>query len=144
MTTRRGGGWTPPLWPRRTTHGDRGRRQTEEKSQPRDRAGFVIAVGRGTHRAHRADEFGNRAAASGDGEEARLEGGGEQFFQDVRSRDPIKARSLSSLSRASRGRVPSRARRLWALFPHTNAEIAPPPPLPRQPGGGGAPLRTAP
>ena len=35
-------------------------------------------------RAHRADEFGNRAAAGGHDQKARLQGCGEQFFQIVR------------------------------------------------------------
>src|SRR5665213_2986847 len=64
-------------------HGDRGRRQATEESHPRDRAGPVAALGRGTGRAHRADDFRDRAAAGRDDEKARLEGRGKQFFQDV-------------------------------------------------------------
>src|SRR3954468_22841606 len=49
--------WQPQA--RRRRHGDRGRGPAEEEGHPRDRAGPVAAVGRGTHAAHRADDFGN-------------------------------------------------------------------------------------
>src|SRR3954469_9657913 len=81
--------WQPP--PERRTErgadGHRGRRQAKEESHPRGRAGPVAAVGRGIIRAHRADEFGDRAPASRHGEEARVKGCGEQLLQVVSRRD---------------------------------------------------------
>src|SRR3954451_21900296 len=82
--------WQPPpeLRIERGPHGHRGRRQAEEESHPRDRAGPIAAIGGGIIRAHRADEFGDRAPASRHGEEARVKGCGEQLLQVVSRRMP--------------------------------------------------------
>ena len=43
-------------------------------------------------RAHRADDFGDRAAAGGDDQKARVKGCGEQLFQDVRAERALTRR----------------------------------------------------
>src|SRR6267154_3211894 len=48
---------------------------------PRDRAGPVAAVGRGTDRAHRADDVGNRAAAGGHDQEVASRDAANNFFK---------------------------------------------------------------
>src|SRR5690242_13084531 len=83
LISQRSRGWQPvmPCQSRERTHGDRGRRPAAKESHSRDRAGPLATVGRGTHGAHCASEFGNRAAAGGCRQKARLEGSREQFFQ---------------------------------------------------------------
>src|SRR3977135_3184220 len=97
-------------------HGDRGRRQAEEESHPRDRAGPVAAVGRGTCRAHRADDIRDRAAAGGHDQEARLKGRGEQFFQNIASS------SRPSEARAGTQTTDVRVARNWGNSGYSNMQ----------------------
>src|SRR4051812_29801138 len=63
-------------WPLTTT-------TSPKEDHPRDRAGPLSALGRGTDRAHRAAQCRDRSAERGDGEEALVKGCRRKFFQDV-------------------------------------------------------------
>src|ERR1700733_4914043 len=96
-----------------TAHGHRGRRQAETESQPRYRAGSLAALGRRTQRAHFAADIRDRTLAGGGDQEARLEGGSEQFLQVVISRVPDVVQRF--FGGAPQNRDPYlRAERNWA------------------------------